>query len=125
MLRITTSGSTRRTEAFLDKMIKGDIFQSVAAQAQRGVDALKSVTPQETGVTASSWWYDVQFFSDGLVIWWTNDHIVNGFNVAIGLQYGHGTGTGGWVQGQDYINPSIKPIFDDIANQVWKEVQSA
>jgi hypothetical protein len=124
VLSITSSGNTNQTDAFLDAMIKGNFYSNLESFAQRGVDALKSATPQETGETAAEWSYEVKM-GENPTIWWINTHVVNGFHVAIGLQYGHGTGSGGWVQGYDYINPAIRPIMDDIANAVWKEVQSA
>jgi hypothetical protein len=82
-----------------------------------------NATPKDTGITASAWSYEIRQNESGLAIYWKNDHIVNGFPVVIGLQYGHGTGTGGYVQGRDFINPALKAIFDDIASSVWKEVQ--
>lgn len=124
MILITTSGNTSKTDAFLDAMINGDFYSNLESLAKRGVDALKSATPQETGETANSWSYEVKMGANP-TIWWINTHVVGGFHVAIGLQYGHGTGTGGWVQGYDYINPTIRPIMDEIANDVWKGVQSA
>lgn len=125
MLSITSSGDFDNTNRFLDQIIRGDIFSSVAPYAQRGVDALRSATPRESGLTADSWSYEIETGNGQLTIWWLNSNVVNGFNVAIGLQYGHGTGTGGWVQGYDYINPSLRSIFDEIAEAVWKEVQNA
>jgi hypothetical protein len=125
MIKITSGGNTNRTDAFLDRMIHGDLFPSLDGYAQKGVDALRAVTPAESGLTADSWIYEIERSGDNTTIWWLNTNVVNGFNVAIGLQYGHGTGSGGWVQGYDYINPALKPIFDDIANEVWKEVQKS
>jgi len=124
-IRITTSGDTRRTEAFLDAMIAGDQFDNLEPLAQRGVEALRSATPKESGATADAWTYEIDRSGGKISIWWTNTNVIEGFNVAIGLQYGHGTGTGGWVQGYDYINPALKPIFDEIEQRVWEEVQSA
>lgn len=122
---LTSSGSFKNTEAFLDRIIKGNIFSGIEPHARRGVDALRAHTPRESGLTADSWAYEIEITPAGLTIWWTNTNVVNGFNVAIGLQYGHGTGNGGYVVGQDYINPALRPIFDQIANDVWKEVQKA
>jgi hypothetical protein len=125
MLKITSSGSTSQTERFLERMIHGDIYDNLTAYAERGLAALRAATPLESGETAASWDYEITFEAGKVDIWWVNNHIVNGFNVAIGLQYGHGTGTGGYVAGQDYINKALRPIFDEIADGVWKEVQSA
>lgn len=125
MITFTMSGSTARTEKFLDKMAKGDLYSNLEGLAQQGVQALSAATPKATGETASSWAFEIEQGSSGFTIWWTNSHIDNGFNVAVGLQYGHGTGTGGWVGGYDYINPALQAIFDKIADSVWKEVQNA
>lgn len=125
MIEFTTSGSTAETEAFLKSMAKGDYLSGLEALAQQGADALRAGTPIESGVTSESWTYEIQESGAGVTIWWSNTNVIDGFNVAIGLQYGHGTGTGGWVQGYDYINPAIKPIMDQLADQVWKEVQNA
>lgn len=125
MIGFTTGGSFRNLDSFLDRILHGDLFSAIEPHAQRGVDALRSATPQESGETANSWYYEIDRSGSGVTVWWKNSHVVNGFNVAIGLQYGHGTGTGGWVEGEDYINPALKPIFDDIANAIWEEVQRA
>ena len=87
-----------------------------------GVSALASATPVETGVTANSWYYEIKKEAGSTTISFCNSNIQNGVPIAIILQYGHGTRNGGWVQGRDYINPAIQPIFDQIANAAWKEV---
>lgn len=125
MISFSSSGSTKRTEAFLRKMAKGDIYQSLDAAASEGVAALVAATPIDSGLAADSWTYEIEKSMGAYSIKWLNTDVENGFPVAIMLQYGHGTGTGGYVQGQDYINPAMKPIFDKIANQVWKAVTSA
>ena len=84
--------------------------------------ALASATPMETGKTASSWFYEISHDKGSATITFSNSNINKGVPIAIILQYGHGTGTGGWVEGRDYINPAIQPIFDKIANEAWKEV---
>ena len=89
---------------------------------QAGVDALASATPLDSGKTASSWYYEVQHGGGTASINFYNSNVNKGVPIAIILQYGHGTGTGGWVQGRDYINPAIQPIFDKIANEAWREV---
>lgn len=124
MLQIVTSGSFNHTDSFLQRMSKGDIFRSLDTYAQEGVEALASATPTSTGLTAALWSYEITNDGRTFTIAWTNGHVVNGVNVAILLQYGHGTGTGGYVQGRDYINPAIEPIFDKIASDVWKLVTS-
>lgn len=89
---------------------------------QEGVAALSSATPVDSGLTANSWTYDITHNGDSSTITYYNTHINEGVPIAVILQYGHGTGTGGWVQGRDYINPVIQPLFDKIAEDAWKEV---
>jgi hypothetical protein len=90
----------------------------------KGVAVLSEATPVESGETAKSWGYKIKRTSKGVTITWTNSHIVDDVPIAIILQYGHGTRNGGYVQGRDYINPSIKPIFDQLIEDIWKEVTS-
>lgn len=89
---------------------------------QMGVDALSAATPVESGLTASSWYYKIERGGGSVSINWYNSNVNKGVPIAIILQYGHGTGTGGWVEGRDYINPAIRPVFDQIADEAWKEV---
>lgn len=125
MIIFESSGSFNKTESFLTKMSRGDVFQALEAYAQEGVRALSAATPIDSGATAASWAYQVQRSKGSYSITWTNGNVVNGAPIAIMLQYGHGTGTGGYVQGRDYINPAMKPVFDRIADKVWKAVTSA
>ena len=125
MIEITSTGSWDKSERFLEFISRGDFFSILEGYAQRGVAALQSATPQETGATAASWSYEIQRSGPSVSIFWTNNHLdAEGTPIAIMLQVGHGTGTGGYVQGRDYINPAIRPIFDEIANAVWREVTS-
>lgn len=127
MLYVYSSGSLKKTEAFLHKMQRlGDhILQTMRTNGQIGVNALSRATPIESGLAAQSWGFEVSAAGGKYTITWTNSDVENGFPVAIMLQYGYGTGTGGYIQGQDYINPAIKPVFDKIAYDVWKAVTSA
>lgn len=125
MITFESSGSFKNTEAFLKRMSKGDIFQTLDAYGRQGVAALASATPSDSGVSADSWAYQVERKSGVYTITWTNSHMVAGVPIVILIQYGHGTGTGGYVQGRDFINPAIQPLFDKIANDVWKAVTSA
>jgi hypothetical protein len=125
VIKITTSGSTKHTQSFLKSMKSLDIRSVCEAAGERGVVALRNATPVDSGLTAASWSYEVRVEGDKTIISWLNTHSESGVNVAIILQYGHGTGTGGWVAGRDYINPAVKPIFDDIANEIWKKVTSS
>jgi hypothetical protein len=121
----SSSGSTDRTRSFLQKAQTGNLFNDLSSLAQQGVNALASATPVDTGLTASSWSYEIETKGDRTTISWINTNKEGTAKVAILLQYGHGTGTGGYVSGQDYINPAIQPIFDQIADNVWKKVTLA
>ena len=126
MLSITQSGSFDKTEAFLRKMQTGThILEVLQHYGQVGVQALSAATPIESGRAAASWSFQVSHKGSIYSIDWFNSDVENGFSVVIGLQYGHATRTRGYVQGRDFINPAIRPIFDDIANEVWKAVTSA
>ncbi len=125
MIKLEVKGSLKRTEDFLLKMAKGDVFKALDSYAREGVSALASATPVDSGLTASSWGYEVKRSRGSYSIIWTNNYLVDGTPVAIMLQYGHGTGTGGYVQGEDFINPALKPIFNKISEKAWKAVTSA
>ena len=109
---------TRYLERVKEVVRRGDLDK----YGRAGVAALASATPIDTGLTASSWYYEIEHSNGSAVISFHNSNIQNGVPIAIILQYGHGTGTGGWVEGRDYINPAIRPIFDAIANDAWREV---
>jgi hypothetical protein len=125
VITFESTGTFKKTDAFFQAMLKKDIYRSLDKYGREGVNALASATPVDSGLTAASWDYRIERKKNSYTIVWTNSHVVDGAPIAILLQYGHGTGTGGYVQGQDYINPAIKPIFDRIANEVWKVVTSA
>lgn len=123
---LKTKGDLRRTRSFLDHMSKKDYLTILNYYGQRGVSALEAATPIDSGETARSWSYSVEKSLGKATIVWTNSHLTKtGTPIAIMLQYGHGTGTGGYIRGKDYINPAIKPIFDDIAEEVWRVVQES
>lgn len=105
-------------------MLKGDLFNDLDKYGLMGVDALSNATPRDSGETAQSWKYKIVHKKGRHGIEWYNTHTNQGMQIAILIQYGHGTGTGGYVQGFDYINPAIKPIFDNIAEEIWKKVKS-
>jgi hypothetical protein len=123
MIIIKQTGTFNKTEKFLKNVSINRYKHIFEKYGKEGVNALASVTPVDSGVTASSWGYKITNTSKGISISWTNSNIVNGVPIAIILQYGHGTRNGGYVQGRDYINPAIRPIFDRITNDIWKEVQ--
>jgi hypothetical protein len=97
-------------------------LRSLDEYGRKGVAALSSATPVDTGQTANSWYYKIERTNTSVSLVFCNSNVQNGVPIAIVLHYGHGTGTGGWVQGRDYINPAIQPIFDEIANNLWREV---
>lgn len=111
-----------KTIRFMENAKKAVRLADLDKYGREGVAALASATPVDTGLTASSWYYEIVIKDGSATITFYNSNIQNGVPIAIILQYGHGTRNGGWVQGRDYINPAIQPIFDKIANQAWKEV---
>ena len=124
MITFEAKGGWDRTESFLKRVIRLNLPPRLQAAAAEGVAALAAATPKESGLTANSWTAEVTIGANGFTIEWQNTHVVSGVPIAIILQYGHGTGTGGYVQGRDYINPAIQPVFDKIADEIWKEVTS-
>ena len=124
MFNVIHKGNFNKTEEFLKKAKKGDFYKNLEKYAQIGVEALRSSTPIDSGTTANSWGYEIINDGGRTGIAWTNTNTNQGENIAILLQYGHGTGTGGYVHGRDYINPAMQPVFDQIAEDVWKEVMA-
>lgn len=125
MIKYVVKGNWNKTEQFLRKSNRLDLRRQLDKYGKAGVDALSKATPVDTGKTASSWDYEIEEGSGQVSIVWTNSNINQNVNIAIIIQYGHGTGTGGYVQGIDYINPAMKPVFDELADAVWKEVTSS
>lgn len=122
MISFRHKGDFSKTSRFLEKVKSAVRRGDLDKYGQQGVAALASATPVDTGKTAQSWDYRITTTRDSVTITFHNTNFQNGVPIAIILQYGHGTGNGGWVQGRDYINPAIQPIFDKILNDVWKEV---
>lgn len=125
MIGITSEGDFNNIEKFLKKVKDGHYMDVLDKYGNVGVSALAQATPKRTGKTAASWGYEIQKERGGYVIYWTNNNSNKDFYVAISLQYGHGTRNGGYVMGRDYINPAMRPVFDKIAEDAWKEVTSA
>lgn len=125
MISVSTSGSFDHTRKYLQKLARGDFYAGLDRLAQEGVDALASATPLESGLAAGSWDYKIERSGASLTITWLNNDIEEGFPVAVMLQYGYSTGTGGYVEGVDYINPAMKPVFDRIEQAVRKAVTSS
>jgi len=125
MIEITSKGNFDNLERFLKAMNRKDHMKVLDSYGQLGVSALQAATPVRTGKTASSWTYEIHSGRGEDYIVWTNSNENKGQNIAILLQYGHGTRNGGYVMGTDYINPALKGVFDQLADAVWKEVTSA
>lgn len=123
-MRITFKqrGDLSKTEKFLRNARTAIKFRNLESYAEQGLAALKSATPYDTGETSRSWYYEIERTSNSVSIIYKNSNIQNGVQIAVILQYGHGTGTGGYVEGRDYINPAIRPVFDKLADDAWEEV---
>lgn len=122
LIRLTSKGDFSNTFRFLKKMDNFQITKILDKYGKMGVNALANATPLDSGKTAESWGYEISVKKEGATIHWTNTNQNNGVYIAVILQYGHGTGTGGYVQGVDYINPAIRPVFDKIVEEAWMEV---
>ena len=122
MISFRQKGDFSKLTSFLEKAKNAVHLGDLDRYGREGVAALASATPVDTGLTARSWYYEIKHEQGSVTISFFNSNIQNGVPIAIILQYGHGTGTGGWVEGRDYINPAIQPIFDKLANDAWREV---
>lgn len=125
MIRFNQKGDFSKTEKFLKKSFGRNYKAILEKYGEIGVQQLKYNTPMDSGVTAVSWYYVIEQRSESSIsITWCNDNVNRGVNIAVILQYGHATRNGGWVEGKDYINPALKPVFDSIAQAAWREVVS-
>ena len=122
MVKLVHRGNFNKTEKFLSSAKKMDYTKILHAYGNQGVSALAAATPADTGLTASSWSYRIGQTRSSFSISFMNSNVVNGVPIAIILQYGHGTRNGGYVQGRDYINPALQPIFDGLAEAAWREI---
>lgn len=122
MISFRHKGDFSKTEGFLKRAKKAVRPADLEKYGREGVGALASATPVETGATASSWYYNIENKDGNVRINFCNSNVQNGVLIAVILQYGHGTRNGGWVEGRDYINPSIRPVFDKIVDSAWREV---
>ena len=122
MITFKHKGDFSNLTRFLERAKEAVHIGDLDKYGRAGVEALASATPVDSGETANSWYYEITNSNGSAKITFNNSNIQNGVPIAIILQYGHGTGTGGWVEGRDYINPAIQPIFDEIANNAWREV---
>lgn len=124
VITFSHKGNFQKTDRFFHKVIERHYMRKLAHYGEMGVLALAAATPTESGKTASSWSYEISEGEGNLSIYWKNSNVNDGVNIAVILQYGHGTRNGGYVEGRDYINPAIQPIFDRMADEAWKEVVS-
>lgn len=122
MITIEEKGDFKNTEKYLAKLNSMELSSILNKYGSLGVSALSNATPIESGETAHSWYFTIVSRKGYYSIRWHNHHIVDGIPIAVILQYGHGTGTGGYVEGRDYIMPAMRPIFDQIAAEAWREV---
>ena len=124
MIRFRHKGNFSKTKRFMERAKEAVRLGKLDKYGREGVSALASATPVDSGLTASSWYYEIEHQNGSSTIVFNNSNVQKGVSIAIILQYGHGTRNGGWVQGRDYINPAIQPVFDKIADEAWKEVTS-
>lgn len=122
MIKLTTKGNFNNIEKFLKRANKLRVEKILARYGSIGVSRLAEATPVDSGETSASWSYEITQTNGAYNLIFTNSHTNKGVNIAVLLQYGHGTGTGGYVAGTDFINPALRPVFNEIANAVWKEV---
>ena len=122
MITIESQGEWKLTRNWFDRMTKLDLALIMNQFGKEGVSALAAATPSRSGLTSKSWNYGVTRKGNNWKITWTNSNVNKGANIAVLIQYGHGTRNGGYVVGRDYINPAIRPVFDKIAQKAWKEV---
>ena len=122
MISIRHKGDFSKTTKFLKKLKQQNIRAMLEKYGNEGVAALASATPVDTGLTSKSWYFKISQTDTTTTLTFCNSNIQNGVPIAIILQYGHGTRNGGWVQGRDYINPAIQPVFDRIVKEAWGEV---
>lgn len=122
MISFRHKGDFSKLTRYLTEVNNAVKVKDLERFGKEGVAALESATPVESGLTANSWYYEIERSKESTILRFCNSNIQNGVPIAVILQYGHGTRNGGWVEGRDYINPAIQPIFDKIANEAWREV---
>lgn len=123
MIKFKNKGGFSNTEKFFKRIGTGDYYKGLEYYGEAGVSALMEATPKDTGKTASSWSYSIDKTDNGVEIVWKNSNINDGVNIAMIIQYGHGTSSGYYVEGVDYINPALKPLFDLMGEKIWEEVK--
>lgn len=124
MIHFKHSGNFNKTTSYLKKLVNDEWMSVLSKYGEKGIEVLSANTPVKSGTTAASWTYDVIQNEDGYSIEWHNTNVNQGYNIALLLQYGHGTRNGGYFVGVDYINPALAPIFKALADAAWEEVKS-
>lgn len=124
MITFVQKGALNKTDGFLKGLKELKLERTLKKYGEEGVIALANATPRDTGKTAESWSYEIKKSNGSVHIYWTNSNVNHGVPIVILIQYGHGTRNGGYVQGRDFINPAIRPVFDKIADDIWAEVRS-
>ena len=125
VVQMSEKGDFKKTFKFLKAMQEKKFLSNLNKYGERGVQLLSENTPRDTGLTASSWYYEIEDDGETLTLTWYNSNVKKDyFNVALMLQYGHATKNGGWIEGIDYINPALKPLFDEMEKDIWEEVKS-
>lgn len=122
IIELKSSGNFKKTEKFFNRALDGDFYKHLNDYGQKGVDALYALTPKDTGETADSWIYEVNYNKNSVRIVWRNTKSTNQVPIVILLQYGHLTRNGSFIHGIDFVNPAIQPIFQEIAESIWEEV---
>lgn len=125
MVRFSVKGNLSKTYKFLKTNKKLNIDECFRKYGDEGVAALRANTPKDTGLTSESWYYTITKTSESVTLSFSNSNVNDNVLIAVVIQYGHATSNGGWVEGRDYINPSIRPVFDRIAKDAWEEVANA
>lgn len=123
LVKIERQGDFRKLNSFLERARESFNIGVLDKYGKQGVKALSEATPEESGKTANSWDYKITRQGNSIILSWTNDNVVDGANIALLLQYGHATRSGSWVEGIDYINPALRPIFEEIKSEILKEIQ--
>lgn len=122
MIRFKVKGNYKKAFSWMERLLQYFKRGGLNKFGERGVKALSAATPKDTGKTADSWEYAITYDREKASIVWSNTNVNDGVNIAVILQYGHGTGNGGYVEGRDYINPAMRSVFDSIANDAWREM---
>ncbi|NLB48798.1 MAG: HK97 gp10 family phage protein [Erysipelotrichia bacterium] len=122
MISFHHKGDFNKTFKFFKRISRHNLRRTLEKYGQRGVVALENATPKDTGLTSRSWSYEIEMDNNSTTIHWSNSNIQKGVSIAILIQYGHGTQHGGYIQGYDYINPALRPVFEEMVEEIWREV---